>query len=151
MAFFSKLLKIFKKKPVAVSKTFLTQEDMDRFARSGLFAAHHVIPLEFEDHPVVQLLSEHGRCDLYGVENQLMLPIAQELATKMRVSRYSAKPVPSYIEAARQLLDDRWASAASTAAQQGDMQALAQLAEDFRAVGLTMKAALIEGELFVAG
>jgi hypothetical protein len=70
---------------------------------SSAFQSHHIIPQEFSESPVVELLNESNLFDIDGANNLLFLPSSQALAEQLgiglpqgSISPHNGGPLSSY-------------------------------------------------------
>jgi hypothetical protein len=135
---------------LAISQDQFSYEELEELARQGVFKPQYVIPIQLTDHPVLVLLKGNGLFDLTSEQNQLMLPVDRDLAAKMRLSRYAETPLASYLDGVKAQLDNIWAAAEASRANSGDDNALQLTAKHVTDLQYTLKAALINGDVFVA-
>lgn len=123
--------------------------DIEALHESGAFKLFHVIPSQFSSHPMIALLAERGLFDLNEMRNTLMLPVDQELANKMQISAYSDNPSLAYNNGISAQLERFWNSTEGVAARAGDSSAIEHLAKEIYRFAATVRAGLINGDVFV--
>lgn len=103
----------------------------------------------FERSALLKTLHEAGLFTIEASFNKLYLPVDKALADQMGCSQFSPQPVASYYEAMLEHLKRIEDSADGQAAMQLEAGALQRVAESVEKLQLTVKAALINGDLFL--
>lgn len=103
----------------------------------------------FERSALVKTLHGAGLFDIDSPNNQLFLPVDKALADKLGCSQFSAQPVEAYYEGMLEHLKRIEDSADGQAAMQLEAGALQRAAESVEKLQLTVKVALINGDLFL--
>jgi hypothetical protein len=144
------VLAAFSRPTPLAARDGISPKELDDLAKAGIFKPQFVIPLQLAGHPLLVLLTEGGVFDSKSLENQLMLPVPADLAARLGVSRYAEMPLASYRDLVEAQLETIWTQAKADGVESGDRATLTQATQDVADLRDTLKAALIEGMVFVA-
>lgn len=125
------------------------QSFFSKLEASNLFDLFYIVPTGCLSHPLMSLMIENGKFRRDDPRNTIMLPIDHGLAAKLGVSIYSEDPCDAYVEGLIGWLDRIWDSPDGLAARSGNPSAEERIAEATFSVIVTIRAALVNGDLFV--
>ncbi|WP_176037371.1 AHH domain-containing protein [Brucella tritici] len=118
-------------------------------AETPTFQEHHIIERQaFRGITLLQQLSKQGQFNIDDMRNLLNMPADPELAAKMGVSPHNGGPLKAYSDALAERLIALEETKDFQAMQIGDKAAAQRLADRINAIRDTMRAGLINGDLF---
>jgi len=118
-------------------------------AETPAFQSHHIIEQQaFRDNALLQQLSKDGLFNIDDAHNLLNMPADPELAAKMGVSPHNGAPLGEYSNRLMKELNRLEASPDGQAALAGDKAAAGRITERINNLRDTMRAGLINGDLF---
>ena len=121
---------------------------MNETTQEALFDRQLIIDGYLHDRsPLLQRLSLAGLFEVNASVNALNLPVEKAFAEKLGCAQYCAEPIESYREGMLGLLEKIENSAQGQAGMQGDEGGLRSAAESVENLQLTIKVALINGDL----
>lgn len=121
---------------------------MNEVTQEALFDRQLIID-DYLQHrsPLLQRLSIAGLFEVDSPVNALNLPVEKAFAEKLGCAQYCAEPISSYREGVLGQLQKIENSTQGQAAMQGEESGLRSAAESVENLQLTIKAALINGDL----
>lgn len=121
---------------------------MNEATQEALFDRQLIIDDYLHDRsPLLQRLSRAGLFEVDSPVNALNLPVERAFAEKLGCAQFCAEPISSYREGMLGQLQKIENSTQGQAALQGDESGLRFAADSVENLQLTIKAALINGDL----